>query len=64
MSFTAETAHLYDELKFIRELTSYLLMLFEHKLLSEETYRGISFAILTRKNQIDKEIENYNKLHR
>ena len=64
MAFTSETAHLYEELKFIRESTNYLLLLSEKKLLQDETYRDMSTALLTRKNQIDKEIENYNKIHR
>ena len=53
----AAVTHLYEELKFLRESTSYLLVLTEKKLLSEECYRDMSTAFLARKKQIDKEIE-------
>jgi len=64
MSFTAATAHLYEEQKFIRELTSYMLVLSEKKLLPDETYRDMSTALLTRTHQITTEIEINNKLNK
>ena len=62
MSF-AETAHLYEELKFLRESTSYLLTLSEKKLIPDECYRDMLTAYQVRKHEIDNKIEDYNKLN-
>lgn len=62
MSFS-EVAHIKEEQKFIRELTSYLLLLSEKQILQEVTYRDMSTALLTRKHQLEVEYENINKLN-